>query len=165
MRRRDTHALSREEVLKKWGWILTLTYCDISNSLATIILMSSVDGRQGAFPGEMVTYTCSVTTAATISWTAAPLLINPGFVQFSANSPPNQRMRDCSNFQSINCTLFNFQAALTNVGQLDMNGLANLTSTLSFTVTSGLNGIVVQCSALAAVGTEERNVTLIVTGM
>ena len=106
-------------------------------------------------------YNCNVTAAATISWTAAPALTDPALARFS---PSGQRMLDCSDFPSVNCTRFDFLATLTNVGTIDMNGAADMTSTFRFTATAELNGTVVECSAVTAGGPEADSQDLIVQG-
>ena len=133
----------------------------ISNTPATITLTSTLDG-QPASPGEEVTYTCTLTEANLISWTAPPVFTT-NLVQFLPND--NQTMLSCSDVSAINCTDLDFRAALTRVGQIDMNGLANLTSTFRFPATVTLNGTVVQCSGSTRTGTEMANQTLIVEGM
>ena len=133
----------------------------ISNTPATITLTSTLDG-QPASPGQEVNYTCTLTEAALIRWTAPPVFTT-NRVRFLPND--NQRMLSCSDFSTINCTDLDFRAALTSVGQIDMNGRANLTSTFRFPATVTLNGTVVQCSGSNATGTEMANQTLIVEGM
>jgi len=49
---------------------------------------------------------------------------------------------------AVLCTDINFQAELTSIGTLDVNNLAELTSTFRFTATAGLNGTVVECSGV-----------------
>ena len=135
-----------------------------SNTPATITLSSTLDG-QPASPGELVTYTCTVTDAATISWTAAPVFTSSSFVQFLSTTPSNQRMRSCSDVTSVDCADIDFQAILTSVGPLDVNGVANLTSTFSFNATAQRNGTVVECSGLTSAGnTERENQTLTIEG-
>ena len=136
----------------------------ISNTVATITLNSTLNG-QPATPEQEVTYTCIVTDAATISWTAPPVFTSANLIQFTPNTPSGQRMLGCSDVQAINCTDLDFLAVLTSVGTIDMNGLANLTSTFGFPATVALNGTVIQCSGLTATGTGTMNRTLIVEGM
>ena len=142
----------------KGGRFLALMLEAFSNSPATITLTSTLDG-QPASPGQVVNYTCTLTEAAFISWTAPPT----NLVQFLPND--TQRMRGCSDVSAINCTDLNFRAALTRVVPTNMTGYADLTSTLRFTATVALNGTVVQCSGSTATGTEMANQTLIVEGM
>ena len=136
----------------------------ISNTPATITLNSSLDGQTACY-GENVTYTCTVTEAASISWTAAPVFTNPILARFSASTPPNERMIGCGDVASIQCNNIDFQATLTNVRPLDGSGTADLTSTFAFTATDTLNGTVVQCSAVTIVGIVTDKQELIVAGM
>ena len=136
----------------------------ISNTPATITLTSTLDG-QSACPGQEVTYTCTLTEAALISWTASPVFTSTNLVHFLSTAPPDQRMINCSVDQSINCAELDFQAALTNVGPFDMNNQANLTSTFRFTATVELNETVINCSGVTETGAETENQTLIVKGM
>lgn len=129
---------------------------------ATLNLTSSKDA---ACPDMGITYTCTVTDAGTITWTAAPVLVDPALVQFAATSLPNERMRRCSDpSTTVQCTELDYLANLTSVGTVDINGLADLTSTFSFTATANLSGTVVQCSALTAAGMQTANRNLIFAG-
>ena len=130
---------------------------------ATINLTSSVVGQ--ACPGEVVTYTCMVDQAAALGWTAAPVLTDPTAVVFVATAPSNQRTRDCSTISSIQCSDLDFYATFRNVSAVQ-NGLADLTSTFSFTVTAELNRTVhvVQCFAATESGTLTAIQRLIVAG-
>ena len=123
-----------------------------------------MDG-QPASSGQEVTYTCTLTDAATISWTAPPVFTSTSLIRFVPTTPSGQRMLGCSDVQDINCTDIDFQAALTSVGTIDMNGLADLTSTFRFTATVALNETVIRCSGATATGTETVNQTLIVEGI
>ena len=126
--------------------------------IATTTLTSTLDGRQAACPGEVVTYTCNVTAAIAISWTVAPIFVVESLVRFLSTTPLNQRVT-CSTMQ---CAGFDFLATLTNVGPLDMNGAADMTSTFRFTARASLNQTVVQCSGLTSPSTpsESRNFTV-----
>ena len=114
-----------------------------------------------ACPGEVVTYTCMVDQAATVGWTAVPILTDPTAVQFLATS--DQRMRDCSAVHSVRCADFDFFASLTSVGMVQ-NGLADLISTFTFTAKAEISGIVVLCSATTENSTPTVNQSLIVVG-
>ena len=81
------------------------------SSIATTILTSTLDRRQAACPGEEVTYTCTVTTAATTSWTAALIFVIESIVRFVPTTPLNQRVT-CSTMQ---CAGFDFLAPSTQV--------------------------------------------------
>ena len=89
-----------------------------------------------------VTYTCTVTQAFLIGWSAAPVQ-DAALVQFA---PTDSRILGCSNVSAIQCADFDFLATLTSVGPPDMSGAADMTSTFRFTARAGLNGTVVECS-------------------
>jgi len=130
---------------------------------ATLNLNSTVDGRRAACPEEVVTYSCSVTGAFSITWTAASVLVDATLLRFTPTTQPSERMRSCSDPSSpIQCAALDYQATLTSVGTLDMNGAADLTSTFRFTATAELNGTVVRCSAAALTGAQMDNQDLIV---
>ena len=80
-------------------------------STATITLTSSVVGQ--ACPEEVVTYTCMVDQAATVGWTAAPVLTDPTAVLFIPSS--DQTTRDCSAISFIQCTDLDFYATFTKI--------------------------------------------------
>jgi len=106
-----------------------------------------VDGRQVACPGEVVTYTCTATQAASVTWTAAPFLVGTA-VRFRSTSPSDERQLGCSDTSSpVQCAGLDYQATLTSVGTF-VGGVADLTSTFRFTARAELNGTVVQCSAV-----------------
>ena len=146
----------------KGGRFLALMLEAFSNFPATITLNSTLDG-QPTSPGEVVNYTCTLTEAAFISWTAPPTAPPTNPVRFLHDD--TQRMLGCSDFSAINCTDLDFRAALTSVVPTNMTGYADLTSTFRFTATVALNGTVVQCSGSTITGTEMVNQTLIVEGM
>ena len=78
---------------------------------------------------------------------------------------PDEWQLSCSDTSSpILCTDLDYQATLTSVGTVDMNGAADLTSTFRFTATAELNGTVVQCSAVTATTTPPATQTLITVG-
>lgn len=129
----------------------------IFNTLATITLNASI---VTASPGDRVTYTCTVTDALTISWTVDSEFL----LQFTPATQSDQRMQSCSDVSTIQCAMLDFQAVLTDVGQV-VGGLADLTSTLSFNATINRNQTVVECRGVTASGTETANRTLIVAGM
>ena len=116
--------------------------------VATITLTSSVDARQAACPEEVMTYTCTVTQAASITWTAAPVLVGTS-VRFRSISPSDEWQLSCSDTSSpVQCADLDYQATLTSVGIVDMIGAADLMSTFRFTARAELNGTVVQCSTV-----------------
>ena len=129
----------------------------IFNTLATITLNTSI---VTASPGDRVTYTCTVTDALTISWTVDSVFL----LQFTPATQSDQRMQNCSDVTTIQCAMLDFQAVLTDVGQV-VGGLADLTSTLSFSATINRNQTVVECRGVTGSGTETANRTLIVAGM
>ena len=131
------------------------------SSIATIILTSTLDGRQAACPAEVVTYTCNVTTAIGISWTVVPIFVMESLVRFVPTTPLNQRVT-CTTMQ---CAGFDFLATLTNVGPLDiMTGAADMTTTFRFTARAELNGTVVQCSGTTSPSTPSESCNFTVAG-
>ena len=109
-------------------------------------------------------FTCTVIGAASLSWTAAPVFTDTTLVSFTPNTPSNQRMLSCSEVQAVQCNVLDFQAALTSIGPIT-NGLADLTSTFSFTSRVGLNGTVVECRGVSTAGLEMESLTHIVEGI
>ena len=129
------------------------------NSIATITLTSTLDGRQAACPGEVVTYICNVTQGFLIGWNAAPVL-DAALVQFA---PTDSRILGCSNFSAVQCDGFDFLATLTNIGPVQ-SGAADMTSTFRFTATAGLNGTVVECSSTTSPPTPSERHMFTVAG-
>ena len=111
----------------------------------------------------MVTYTCTVTQGFTLSWTAAPVLVNPSLVRFTTSDLVG-RMVGCNDITSIQCNNIDFQATLTSVGPPDMNGARDMISTFSVNATAELDGTVVECTGLTVSSTPSKNHTLIVAG-
>ena len=98
---------------------------------ATVTLTSTLEGRQAACPGEVVTYTCTVPRTTVVSWIALPDIDG---VDYFPRSPLGQQ------------TIRDFQLALTNkVPDPNNPALADLTTTLTVTATLARNGTVVQC--------------------
>ena len=96
-----------------------------------------------------------------ISWTAAPLLVDATFARFT---PTGARLVGCSNASSpVQCVDFDFQSILTNVGPVQ-SGAADMTSTFRFTATTGLNGTVVDCSGTTLPLTPSESHMLTVAG-
>ena len=145
-----------------WCTQLLDKYHIFTFSTATITLTSSSVVGQ-ACPGEVVTYTCMVDQAATVGWTAAPVLTDPTAVQFVATAPSDQTTRDCSATSSIQCAELDFYANFTNISAIQ-SGIADLNSTFRFTARAGLNGTVVQCMAATESGAPRANQSLIVAG-
>ena len=104
-----------------------------------------------------------MTQGFTLSWTAAPVLVNPSLVRFATSNPVG-RMVGCNDITSIQCSNIDFQATLTSVGPPDMNGARDMTSTFSVNATVGLNGTVVECIGLTIPSTPSENHTLIGAG-
>ena len=135
---------------------------NLSSPVATVTLTSTLDGRQAACPGEVVTYTCNVNQGFVLGWTAVPVLVDATFVAFR---PSDSMMLGCDNVSSpVQCNEFDFQAILTNVGTVDMNGAADMTSTFRFTARAGLNGSVVECSGTTSPPTPSESHTFTVAG-
>ena len=131
------------------GWFtVSLHYLPV----ATIALTSTVDGRQAACPGEVVTYTCIVTQGGAITWTAAPVLVGTA-VRFLTTESSGSSLSCSDPSPPVQCAELDYQATITSVGTLDVNGLADLTSTFMFTAKAEINGTVVQCSAVTATST------------
>ena len=132
---------------------------NLFSPVATSSLSSTLDGRQAACPGEVVTYTCNVTQGFLIGWGATPVL-DAALVQFA---PTDSRILGCSNVTAIQCDDFDFQATLTSVGPVQ-NGQADMTSIFRFTARPRLNGTVVECTRTTSPSTPPANHTLIIAG-
>ena len=104
-----------------------------------------------------------MTQGFTLTWTAAPVLVNPSLVRFTTSDLAG-RMVGCSDISTIQCAEFDFQATLTSVGTVSMNGAADMTSTFRFTARTGLNGTVVECSGLTIPSTPSANHILAIAG-
>ena len=131
---------------------------------ATITLTSTLNGRQGACPREVVTYTCTVIQGSILEWTAEPFL-SATELRFTPTTPANSRMVDCDDYVNIQCTVFDFQSTVSitniNVGMT----LADLTSTFRFTPRAEINGTVVRCRVVDVNGVAAQNETLKAVGM
>ena len=131
---------------------------------AATTLISSVDGSHTACPRKRVTYTCTVTQAAVLEWTAEPFINNTNRRQFSSTVPPEDRVLSCSNPTSaVKCTDLDYYANLTRLSAVQ-NGFADMTSTFRFTASARVNGTVVQCKGVTATEVQTASHTLIVTG-
>ena len=93
-------------------------------------MTSTLNGRQTACPGEVVTYTCTVLRTSSAGWDVPPDIMQ--FTYF-----PSSQIG-----QPVN--IGDFQVVLTNVGPIDRE-LADLTTTLTVTTTLARNRTVVQC--------------------
>jgi len=121
-----------------------------------------VDGME-ACPGEVVTYTCTVTQTTILDWTAEPFVPSSSSVRFAVGTHNEQATQSCNDFPSIQCTDIDFLATLTSVGPVLMS-VADLTSTFVFTAAARLNGTVVQCSGNTAGGVQMARETLNIAG-
>ena len=120
---------------------------------ATITLTSTVDERQTACPGEVVTYTCTVTQANVLQWVALPFIMsdNTNIPQFLFSAAENTVL-DCSNSSfAVQCSELDYRTTLTDVSTVQ-NGLADMTSTFRFTANARVNGTVVECMAALNTG-------------
>ena len=120
-------------------------------------LTSSVeqDGRQAACPGEVVTFTCMVTSAGGLRWIAEPFIPQSG--SDSIFFPPDASVGDMDGSGE-------FRAVI--VGAVPRPPLADLTSELTVTVSETLDGTVVQCSNTAGPPTvRSKTLTLAGTSM
>ena len=110
-----------------------------------------------------MTYTCTVTQAAVLEWTAEPFINSTNRRQFSSTTPPEDRV-SCSNPTSaVKCTDLDYYATLTRVSALQ-DGFADMTSTFRFTASARVNGTVVQCKGVTATEDQITSQTLNVTG-
>ena len=142
-----------------------LPSCIITLHVATVVLESSVSMRQ-ACPGEMMTYTCTVTQGAFLDWIVEPFLPATERIQFTSTAATESSL-NCNNVAAVSCSVFDFVATLintTNPITVMSTTLADMTSTLTFSVTTRLNGTVVQCKGTTAVGLSITNNTLNVAG-
>ena len=131
---------------------------------ATITLTSTLNGRQGACPREVVTYTCTLTQGSFLEWTAEPFL-SATELRFTPTTPANSRMVDCDDYVNIQCTVFDFQSTVSITNINAGMTLADLTSTFRFTARADLNGTVVRCRVVDGNGVAAQNETLKAVGM
>ena len=123
-------------------------------------------GMRQVCPGEVVTYTCTVTQGFLLDWIVEPFLPTSARIQFMSTASNGSRL-DCNNVASVRCEDFNFVATLTNTANpTDVSGttLADMTSTLTFTATVSLNGTVVQCRGSTEDAIPMNNSTVNVAG-
>ena len=131
---------------------------------ATITLTSTLNGRQGACPREIVTYTCTVTQGYILEWTAEAFL-SATDLRFTPTTPANSRMVDCDDYVNIQCTVFDFQSTVSITNINAGMTLADLTSTFRFTARAEINGTVVRCRVVDVNGLAAQNETLKAVGM
>ena len=124
-------------------------------------LTSTLDRRQTACPGEVVTYICNVTEAGRLEWTAVPFINNNNRLQFTPTTRSEDRVLSCAP-STVQCADFDYQATLTSVGPAQ-NGFADMTSTFRFTASARVNGTVVECRVTTTTILMESS-TLIATG-
>ena len=124
---------------------------------AQTVLDSSVGMRQ-ACPGETVTYTCTVTQGFALEWAVDPYIgaaTNP--IRFTTSTPTEMRRVGCNDVTAVNCTDFDYVATLTDT-------TPDLTSTLAFNATVGLNRTLVQCLGTTGTAFPTNSSTLNVAG-
>ena len=129
---------------------------------ATVVLDSSVSMR-GVCPGEMVTYTCTVTQGVVLDWIVEPFLPRSARIQFTSTDTI-ERSFDCNDIAALQCEDFYFVSTLTNIAN-PTTSVADITSTLTVTATSRLNGTVVQCRGTTADATPMNSSILNVVGV
>ena len=130
---------------------------------ATVTLTSTLDGRQAACSGEVVTYTCTVAQGAGLEWTVEPFLPS-NTLRFLPDTTPADQMQDCNDFVSIDCAVFDFQSTVSITNSNAGMTLADLTSTFRFTARFELNGTVVRCRVAdgnAVVVTQEETLKVV----
>ena len=123
-------------------------------------------GMRQACPGEMVTYTCTVTQGAFLDWIVEPFLPTTAPIQFTSTAATDSSW-NCNNVVTVSCSVFNFVATLTatvNPNVVMSTTLVDMTSTLTFSAASRLNGTVVQCRGSTAVGFPIVNNSLNIAG-
>ena len=138
-----------------------MLHCVIAIYAATVVLNSSV-----ACPGES-DLSCTVNQGFFLDWIVEPFLPTSARIQFMSTDSIGSRL-DCNSVASVQCVDFNFVATLTNTANPNVvsgTTLADMTSTLTFPATAGLNGTVVQCRGSTATEFPTVSRTLNVTGM
>ena len=143
-------------------WYVSLCCYTSCLFAVTIVLDSSV-----ACPGEMVTYTCTVKQGAILDWIVEPFLNGSTRIRFLLSSTPIGSSVDCNNVAAVQCEDFNFAATFTNISNpmtIMSATVADMTSTLTFTATTRLNGTVVQCRGTTAEEFPIANRTLNIAG-
>jgi len=116
-----------------------------------------------ACPGEMMTYTCTVTQGFLLDWIIEPFISGSTRIRFALGSTPLGRSVDCNGVSPPQCSNISFVATFTNTAN-PMNALADMTSTLTITTTVRLNGTVVQCRGTTADGFPINSSTVNVAG-
>ena len=120
-------------------------------------------GMRGTCPGEIVTYTCTVNQGGFLEWIVEPFLPDNDPIQFTRTDTIG-RSFDCNDVTALQCADFNFVATLTDIAN-PSTSVADITSTLTFTATSTLNGTVIQCRGVTANATPMNSSTHSVAGL
>ena len=63
-----------------------------------------------------MTYTCTVTQAVILDWTAEPFIGESDRLQFACSTPAEDRVIDCSDSSTVPCADLDYTATLTSVG-------------------------------------------------
>ena len=98
-------------------------------------------------PEQTVTYTCNVTQGYALHWIFEPFIPTNDAIRFLAGTPRGTSV-GCNDVAAVNCADLDFMATLTNItNPMTVQGgtLADMTSIMTFTATTRLNGRVVQC--------------------
>ena len=123
--------------------------CSITVAEATIVSSVEQDGRTAACPGELVTFTCTVTQGGSLNWASAT---------FTCDSTPTYTV-DFQTSVGSTSVCGSFQAnltAITNINQVGQSLQADITSTLTPT-TNVSPGTVVTCSDLTGTLTSPQS--------
>ena len=144
-----------------------LLNCNIVLYAATVVLDSSV-GMGQACPAEMATYTCTVNQGIALDWIVEPFLNGSTRIRFLLSSTPTGSSVNCNHVASVQCEDFDFVATFTNTANpmtVMSATVADMTSTLTFTASTRLNGTVVQCRGVTADAFPMSNSTISVAGV
>ena len=123
--------------------------CSITVAEVTVVSSLEEDGRTAACPGELVTFTCTVTQGGSLNWASTA---------FTCDSIPTYTV-DFQTSVGTSSVCGSFQAnltAITNITQVGQSLQADITSTLSPT-TAVSPGTVVTCSDLTGTLTSPQN--------
>ena len=108
---------------------LLLVSCHYATA-QTVVLDSSVGMRQ-ACPGEMVTYTCTVTQGFRLDWIVEPFISSGDPLRFTSTTPTQSSM-DCNDVIPPQCDNIDFVATLTNT----TNSMIVMATTLADTTST-----------------------------
>ena len=125
-----------------------------------------MDGRR-ACPGELVTYTCTVTGVANLQWTAEPFLSggpagNNAIIFLRTDTVRVGQTVNCVDHPMQDCA--DFQATLLSITN-SQGGVADMVSTLAVTAAARLNETVVQCRGTTATELPTANKSITITSM